>query len=328
MARISPEWLRKQLAKLPSERGLTFNGDQALVRCHNVEHSGGNERHASMTINIEKPNAPPGIWGCWSCGASGNYEALVKAYPNVLELPMSGSSEALKAFENTGVFLHPDTIESSARVELPDLKELPDWPESAVWRRSVDGTTIARYGGKLAFHAGRQCLYLPVHVFEDYVGGVYAVLERKDKKTKAYINTPGPWSAKALFGYDQARWAGLSKKPVWVAEGPRDTLRLASADQRAVGLLGKAVTKAKQELLLNLDAPFYLLATDADEAGRSARMALIEAFRNSNVPYFTVKMDEGSDPADLSISKIQSIADAAYDMWRKKRVELKRRKRA
>lgn len=328
MSRLSPDWLRKQLTKLPADRGLILKGDQALVRCHNPDHSGGNERNPSMTINIDKPNAPPGIWGCWSCGASGNYEALVKAYPGVLELPLSGSSEALKAFENSGVFLHPDTIEASASTALPDLKYLPDWPESAIWRKSIDGTTILRYGGKLAYHAGKQCLYLPVHVFDEHVGGVYAALERKDKKTKAYLNTPGPWSSGALFGYDQARWAGMKRKPVWVAEGPRDTLRLASADQRAVGLLGKAVTRAKKELLFGLDAPFYLLATDADEAGRAARSALREAFQEHRIPYFTVKMDEGSDPADLSIDKIREIAEAAYGAWRKKRLELKHKKRA
>ena len=322
---ISPDWLRQQLAKLPADRGLIYKDGQAIIRCHS--HAGGNEKTPSLTINVDRPNAAPGIFGCWSCGVSGAYRALAEVYEQ-LDQP----SDTNRVTEDTGVFKHPDLIQQELGKEeyvLPNWETLPEWPEAAAWRKlnkdgrrvtnSVSGKTVRAYNGRMIERFGKTCLYLPALVYEEYVGGVYATLDKRaGSDVKSYINTPNAWTGTNLFGYDQAMTHANRRKPVWVVEGPRDCMSLAEHGQRAVALLGAANQKnpRKVNLLIDMEPPYYIIATDGDEAGRAAADHLKAAFKTAGVKSFRALLADGKDPADMDRDQILYVVGEFKKRWK------------
>lgn len=323
---LSPKWVQQQLEKLPADRGLTFKGDHALIRCHS--HANGAERNPSLTITLDKPGVAPGVFGCWACGVSGSFADLVAVYPKFLDAP-SVNSKAKE--EDNGVFIHPEIRQQESGqqdVELVDPDSLHPWPEAASWRKldrkgrvliTIPGKTVLEYNGKMIERFGKHCLYFPVHIYEQYVGGIFAALDKQaGTKDLSYINTPGKWTGTSLFGFDQAMASKYRRQPCWIAEGPRSCAKLMQLGQRNVGLLGAANVKnpKKMALLMDLEPPYFLIATDPDEAGDTAAQFLKRSFTENGVKSIHVKLPADTDPSDLDKEQVRDVLTKANTMFK------------
>lgn len=305
--RMPPQFYEGELKKLPPDRMVTFVKGQAKVRCH--LHGGGMESNPSLEVVIDKPGKTPGIFHCFSCHAKGLWSDLAEAYA---QHGLRKEQEALvprSGPDNGYVYIPPP--DTSART-LPNLDMLMPWPKTLPWR-GIPPETMIRYSAKLVLYRGKPTAYLPALVGGECVGAIYAMLQRKDKKTLAYINTPGPWAEDTVLGFDQANTPRMHNRPLWVCEGPRDLLHLRSAGVRAVALIGAAVTRGKMKLIRELDPPFLLRATDADAAGDAASAALKAMAKKASIPTARLKMAEGTDPVDLSLERIRAINQRLID---------------
>ena len=282
-----------ELAKLPPDRGFYVKGESAWLRC--PFHAGGNESTPSFTVNLNpQKKVPLGFCGCFGCKFSAPWNALAQHF---------GLQKLTEEAVREGSHVLHDPSRSSRDVVLPDLSRMLHWPASVEWR-GIRGDVVRASGGRTCKFREGFALYLPVTLFDEPVGGITALLEKPKDGGLSYFNAYGEWSGNALFGFDAARV--MVGKPVWVCEGPRDTLNLHQLGQRAVGLIGAAVTPRKMALIAELDPPCILLATDADEAGDLAaaklRAGMGKAFR-----VIRVRMRPGSDPADLRQRQVDNV---------------------
>lgn len=289
------DFLLNELAKLPHDRALQIKGHNAVIRC--PFHSGGMERTPSMGILLEpRKGASPGVYSCFACKAKGSWSNFAELY-NLTPLSKGKYKEA----ELSGGLLHLYQEDISP----PDYRMMIGWPSSVPWR-GIPGKTLAMMECKSVFIGGETWMYLPVLQGEKQAGGIYCKVTRKDKKDKAYINTPGQWSHSTLLGFNDAASRAHRDDPLWVVEGPRDCLRLITAGQRAVALIGAAVTPKKISLIRRLDPPRIIVATDADEAGNTSAEALRSAL-GKEFDTVRLNMKEGTDPFDLTDEQIVKI---------------------
>lgn len=293
------EFGRRELSRLPDDRGLKIGPREAVIRC--PYHSGGQERTPSMKVNLD-PTAPaPALWVyCRACKRSESWNELAETLH--LRKVARKSSQRHDAAEVNLVRRRHVTL-SEEESALPDLHKMVDWPVTVPWR-TIPGPTLRRYSCKTVTWGKSPLLYIPVIQYGEHVGGIRALVERdrSDKRQKAYVNTPGDWMNRSLLGFDVA--ASLSGEPLWVVEGPRDTFHVSAAGARVVGLLGSALTPKKVSLIRDLDPPVIVSATDGDEAGDTAHTALLEQLgRDFEVVRYPFR--DGEDPCEVPYSKIE-----------------------
>lgn len=312
------DFIHTECEKMPPDRQHYFkhSGD-CWICC--PYHSGGQENTPSFKINLDpRAPVPPGQFYCFGCKTKGDWNTLAELF-DLRSIRKSQMQEA----SADDAYLKRRFI-SLDDAQVPDLRQMAPWSPDVDWR-NIPGHVVNRYYGRSTAFGKKAILYLPVFVYGEHVGGIQAVLVRdrnerwarngknwRLQKQKAYINTSGDWSHSALFGYDQA--VEMRSEPLWVVEGPRDTMWINANGGRAVGLIGSAVTEAKINLIRDLDPPCLLIATDPDDAGEIAADRLFEAFENEMpVHQFPFKAD--TDAAELkprvierAIEKMRAVA--------------------
>jgi DNA primase len=304
---LSNSFFEQQLSKLPRDKYKTEHKGRAVWICCPFH----NESTPSLKVNVSG-NQYLGRFFCFGCKKSGSWNILCSKVQGLTPI------ENENTIKNEMDF----SFKSRREEEYPDIEELNrmiPWPEHKEWR-GIPGTTLVKYDAKV--EKGRHddvYLRFPVMYGKEYVGYIRA-LGRKPKrfsdgsKEMGYINSPGEWASKALFGYNQARSKTLRKEPLWVVEGPRDTLNVATHGGRVVGLIGSAIGPDKISLIIQLDPPFIISATDPDQAGDTANEKLFEAFKGL-IPIKRVKFEDNTDPADLTFERIQKIRKLAMKIY-------------
>lgn len=288
--------IQELTTKLPPDRAGYVRGNGFWLRCPSPEHSGGQERTPSFTVNLD-PNAkaPLGYCGCFGCKIKMPWNDFAKLF-NLTRINEGAVAEAM-----AGEIFQPPRRDVDY---LPDMDKMVNWPVNVPWR-GIDGSTVRKLDGRIMRYRGGFSLFFPVLMYGEPVGGVTALTERPEGHNQlAYFNTPGEWSQNALFGYDLA---GEKSGVLWIVEGPRDTANCIQHGVRVVGLLGSAVTKGKLNLIAELDPPAVLIATDPDDAGKGAARALHRAL-STVMPTVRLRMKEKTDPADLREKQFRRIA--------------------
>lgn len=287
------EFICEQIYTHSSYSHLNQNG--LWIKC--PYHGGGNERTASLVINIFPPYFI-GNFHCFGCHEKGNWDKLAQT------LGLKGFKIDQKAnvefFSMDGIF--DKQIENKSR--LPNLRQMLDWPQATKWR-NIEPLTMRAFKAKLSRSRKNSdfCPYFPVDC-NGYVGGIFAHIDGEiDNKVwhSKYLNTPGKWSNISLFGYDLIKKEIYTNnhKIVWIVEGPRDVMWCYQQGLKAVGLIGSAVTDGKLKNLINLDADYYVIATDDDDAGRIASIKLKKAFKEVGIPYTRLELGGGEDPCSV-----------------------------
>lgn len=262
-----------ELQKLDGKWGLEFKGNHsAAIFC---PFHGQDTLHLavkpSLNINIAKPGKPPGIFNCWSCQASGNFNDLAER----LALRALKKSQM---YQETVSTLYTDTDIAMLFDNMNGLKLMPNQDinigkfTKKQWR-GINGKLIRKIGCKYCYNLRMDqfFLHIPVRVMGEIVGGINAVIEKTEYTKVAYYNTPGEWSLQSgLFPYDYVV-NNMDTSNLLIVEGPRDALNCIQHGVPALAILGaRLYSKNKLMLIQDIDPDRLLDALDADEAGREA----------------------------------------------------------
>lgn len=282
-----------QINSLSSKLAPDNKGDYIKVKC--PFHGGGNERTPSCSINLTKPRMPVGFYNCLACKEKGGWQKFAAA-TGLKGFKASDQINDIYSFSVAEV----TNREKEIKVKKEKFEDLVYWPKDKGWRK-IEPKIVRMYQGCYPSDSywEKDFLYFPVIVNNDYVGGVYArkVVNKATKEAgyPSYINTGGGWMKKALFGYNLAK---KMKGPLWIGEGPRDTMKTRQVGGRIVGLCGAYISDRKISLIEALDPPVIVIATDPDDAGNRARESLDK--RLSNFPIVHAVFPEGKDPGNFT----------------------------
>lgn len=278
-----------QLALQSSRLSPTNKVGSIWIRC--PYHGGGNENTPSCKVNTTGTGAPVGNYFCFGCKQKGTWNKLA----NTLNLA------GFKAADQVNdVFAFSIQTDENKKVRLPNYEQLKLWPKNRIWRK-IDPKIVRLFNGCKPDNPVFEddFIYFPVINNKKHVGGIYArkIVSQKTKKMglSSYLNTSGEWTKRALFGYDIAK---KRRGPLWVVEGPRDTMKIVMMGGRVVGLCGAYVSDRKIALIEALDPSCIIIATDPDDAGDNARALLKEKL--TNFPIYDAKFPEGKDPGNFT----------------------------
>lgn len=313
------DFVKNQLNKLPHKAGLKVHDSCAWVKCpfhKSLKSPDGLERTPSLRINLIKSKFPIGSFKCFACGKfSSNWNDFAEAWG----LKPSSKTRAIVEEEYTQplitdelkqeLFGSTEDFSVETRVNFDGMLE---WDKNKSWR-GIDGRILKKIEAKMALDEviNDVVLYLPVKVNTVHIGGIKAILEVPPNfKGLKYINISGSWGTKALFPYDFTKKLIERRNihTVLLVEGPRDALNCLQYGIPAMAILGShSWSKAKIDLLLDLDIHQIILAFDPDEAGKIITVKVFKDLKN----YFDVKkfsMKPGEDPGNLSKKRLKFLS--------------------
>lgn len=279
-----------QLNSLAGRLDPKEKGDGIFIRC--PYHAGGNENTGSCCVYTKSTNREVGGFFCFACKESGSWNKLA----STLKLQGFKASDRIN---DVYAFSFVDAAHSE-KTNLPDFTTLKKWKRGKEWR-TISSKVVRRFGGCKPdrYLYEDDFIYFPVVINKHYVGGIYArkVVTKKGKKNGelSYVNTAGKWTKTSLFGYNLAK---KRKGPLWIVEGPRDTMKVYMLGGRVVGLMGAYVSKQKVALIQALDPPCVIVATDPDDAGQQARDKLKKAL--VGIPVLEAEFPSGKDPGSFT----------------------------
>lgn len=295
----------EQLRLLPPDRGMHVKGDAAWIRC--PLHGGGNEKTPSAKVNLSsgRDKAVPLLFYCFGCHQTLNWNTFAELFG--LKKISQGKMKQIMS----------ETFKDMRLAEAlpPDYSQFMCWPEGADWR-GISGKILKRFKARSIKYGREFRMYLPVTTYGENKGGINCRLDKdKSGDGKSYVNSSGEWSHSSLLGFDQAR---KRSGPLWVVEGPRDTLNVFqhtyNHNGRVAGIIGSKITKEKIELIKELDPPSVLIATDPDDAGDEAAARLAYELKGS-IPNKRYKFEEDTDPAMLTRKQIRSATDKMVKLF-------------
>ena len=298
-------WVLQQLRRLDYRYGMKVINDKAWIRCPFHSNNGHLERTPSLVINLDSSlKYKTGTFHCFGCNETGDWNKLAE------KLNLEQVSEEEEQF-NVGRLTQEDKDALFNSVEKKRDIVSVDWDKNDNWR-GISGKLINAIGGQLTcdkWMTDTQ-LYLPVKVNKKEVGGIYCKIERKSKKERGYINTPGGWiKSRGLFPFDYTKQMlkEMDKKVLFLTEGPRDTLNLLQNGLPSLAILGSNNWSSKKlDILSFLDLDRVVLAFDPDTAGQHAFKSVYKDLKRF-VKLSKLEFKQGTDPADLTKKQCNRI---------------------
>ena len=219
-----------------------------------------NDHSPSLNIVLNHPTLPPGVFNCWACSASGNWNKLAEK----LKLRKIAKVELAQ----TDPF-YDLTDKFNAYFDTPTIVKLPPGLEEWVgdWR-GLPERFLKSVGAYRWFDNQNEVyrILLPVYMGKEltgYIGG------RLDNTTRPkYRNSIGKWAKNNWFGFDLPKssiyvrnvWKLYNNSCVVITEGPYDTLRCLYNKIPTIALMGtNNWGSVKQSLLAALNIKTIVL---------------------------------------------------------------------
>jgi DNA primase len=281
--------------------GLVFKvrGNEASALC--PFHS---ESSPSWGINLDT-----GLYYCFSCHASGNFQMLVRHLKSmtpeqsfawvVAQGPRLGPRTERKKIKKSD-----DTRDEMNEAKLALTVRPPRW---ALRARGLDASSAAEFG--VRWNPDNQSWICPVR---DPKTGKLWGWQEKSERGRYFRNFPEDVrKSRTLFGLDC--FEGSAARLV---ESPLDAVRL-----RTVGLSGALSSygsgvSARQLVLLAGVADRVVLCLDDDGAGIARTEHIIKTFRALPVSVFRYRDGDGKDPGDMTGEAIRWADAHAIPSWR------------
>jgi 5S rRNA maturation endonuclease (ribonuclease M5) len=317
---MNPDELRAIISKL----GYDSSKKKAFIKC--PWHAGGGERTASLVVNIEGSDFPPGHWTCFGCAPkrSGNWHTLaVKLGLREGDDDEDDTPWAATISREKLSSLLSDDDDSSAHLHELLLKE-PLLPANTKWR-NINGwllaelqvrSTMLNSSAKLTDYSR---VYLPVWVNGKWLGGVFC--SWSDTATLKYENEKQK-TQKILFPYDYVKKKlkdlPKGKRNLMLVEGPRDALNPLQNDVLALANLGGDTvwSDEKVELIEDLDLDTLIIGLDPDIVGNRLAKRVKRDLEHSvsRIMRFRMKLQTlpggrktKEDPGNLSYERMQYL---------------------
>ena len=311
--------------------GLSKSIEELLVGSHGGVVRGGNvviccpyhhENTPSLNVNIdETADVPVGTWNCFGCPESGAWNKLAaKLGSSLVSDPNERYVNGVQGYSgNTSTVKerNKQALKAQRKREKAQAIYVPGygtpWADDRDWR-TIKGSLIHSLGGQLYLdprHSWKEpCLYLPVHVNDQHVGGVFCRITKK-KGRRSYINSKGKWSKSSLYPYD---WVVQLRRTMWnkgralfLVEGWRDALNLVQRGIPALTVLGTAWSTEKLNLVLAYDPDLVVLMMDADSAGDRAVEKMYTSLTEANIQTLIIRLPNGRDPGELTSPGVKSL---------------------
>lgn len=269
-----------------SNRGIeyTSRGKDLVIRCLNPEHE---DKHPSMRVD-----KTTGIFGCFSCGYSGNLFSTFGEKPNFLQIRRDRLSSLItsKILETKGY-------------EIPD-NAVPfdrDW-------RGISATTFNKFG---AFQ----------HNDKEFIGRVVVPIRSVTNKIVGFCGRHlGMQSPKYLNHPEGASFPLFPivkpiRSSIILVEGLLDMMNLHDKGlTNAVCAFGvNKVTTEKLNILKIQGVNSIDIFFDNDEAGQAASFKLKDMLERHEIMSRNIVWKNVKDPGELTAPKVIKLKEYLYE---------------
>jgi len=283
-------------------------GKSIMVRC--PFHP---DTDPSLSVNVGNPDAPPGVFNCFGCGAHGSWNLLAQT----LHL-RPFTEEELRELRR--IHLNGRRPRETWRYQPP--RHLGELPPGFRYGR-IGYETLKRYGAKVWVDPVLQekRLLFIVTVFGETLGHVSLPYHRLTARVRRARYSPGHWVRRALWPYDHQR---SGARTIVLVEGLRDALRLLQEGIDALAMLGGRTvwTPYKRELVLAKEPKRIVVLTDGDPTGHRFAKQLVKEFRPLlPVRWFRLPLREKTelpfdlDPYNMPGKYLKKLKQVVEEEW-------------
>lgn len=237
------------------------SGQEISARCPvHLARTGKADNSPSWSMNSET-----GLWICYSCGARGTLNSLVR------ELTGKDSMDVSMMLMNNSVEqLHSPKVAPVVEPNIHTYLRYPSVPDKYLRTRGLSAEVANEYGIK--WDDANQSWIIPI------IDSNSRLLGWQEKSANYTRNHPmGVKKGNTLFGIER-----VQHPTVIVVESPLDVVRFASvfSGMSCVATFGAQITSKQMNLLCNT-ASRLIVAMDNDPAGVESAKKIF-----NNMPYF------------------------------------------
>lgn len=258
-----------------------------------------NDRSPSCAVSLGKKVAV-GVFKCWSCGASGNYNALATKLG--LKLFDSNNSPSHYYINNRKIDIYqPQSL---------DNLDLSTW--DLQWK-SYSPQFLSRFQAKKMWEPliAEHFLFLPLTYLYNFYGYIRCRLSEETPGPKYLIQIED----KILYPFDLLI---KHRVPVVVlVEGVADAIRLIKYKIPTMALFGTVLTSFQLELLKSMYVKDIILCMDGDESGYNAvykRNGIGIKLHKAGFGLRVIFPPEGKDPDDMPMPYVRTIQKMIRDL--------------
>ncbi len=277
------------------ELGIKFTpaGDDIVILCPFHD-----DRVPSLSIFIIKGNKKYGIWNCFSCDASGNWEEFEEQYDE-LQLKVSVKSTKKKSGKRKIKRLREEIMD--------EFKPIKGVAETFLRERGI--TNYKDFELKYCpmnykRWAWRGRIIIPIYDLEGKLLTIRCRRIIKPIKEKTKMISFKGIHLNTFFGANKLK----DKERVVVVEGEFDAMYLQQFGIPAIAILGVGRQRftSEQTAFLYKFKNVYL-SYDGDSAGRTAQNRIHRYLLLEYVHVEQIKLPIDKDPNDLSVKEVKKI---------------------
>lgn len=282
---------------------LHFNkGDHVVVQC--PIHAGGHERTPSRKINISNSRYRPLESYCFACHDDQKRLTWNELAAVMHMTPLQGEdSDSEEGGEGLWLALpQPADFYGVEHAEIAQFAWKGSW-------RGIQYKLLKKLGATTVNSRDEPRIYFPIYVDGVEVGNTQCVINAKHEEASKikYLHS-GKWTQWTLYPIDIAFPMAEKCGYLLIVEGLRDALRLIQFGVPAVCIWGtNGWTRAKRDILIELDGVTKVIAMDGDEAGRAATDKIEADLKRNKVKHSVIRFEDGVDPGNLPKADIMEI---------------------
>jgi DNA primase len=274
------------------------SGQEISARCPvHLSRTGKEDRSPSWSMNSET-----GLWLCYSCGARGTLNGLVR------ELTGKDSVDVSMMLMNNSVEqLGMPKVEKVVEPNIHDFLRYPFVPKKYLRTRGLSEEAASEYG--IRWDDKNQSWIIPIIDEEGHLLGW------QEKNTNYTRNHPlGVKKGTTLFGIERVQYPTIV-----LVESPLDVVRFASSfsGMSCVATFGAQISKKQMSLLSDM-ASRLIVALDNDEAGTASAKKIFSDMPHLRGGVYWLKYSHthAKDIGDMTEDEIeQAILGASVVPW-------------
>lgn len=301
---LSEAKLREHVIQQLNDIGGRQRSDEILILCPFHDDS-----NPSLGVHIGH-KLTPGVFHCWSCGASGGWnklaDALRLAPVEYQKIQKVTDKEDPFQVLNTALKRDPVLLSKEPKIQ----KGLEELTNDVKWR-GLGARFLKSLGAQFYWHRKTDVDYLhfPIEMNGVYQGYTLIALSKHAKdKYLIFADT-----TKNFFLYDQLP----ENDYIILVEGHHDTLRLVAEGFPVAGIFGiESWSPTKRQYIVAKNPKKVLLLFDGDEGGRRATQEIFLDLRaGTNVDVFYLPIKEGGklDPGNMPDEFLPQIHEKLYE---------------
>lgn len=275
------------------------SGQEISARCPvHLARTGKADRSPSWSMNSET-----GLWICYSCGARGTLQSLVR------EMTGDDSVDANAMLMNSMVEnLDKPKVEHRVEADIHAYLRFSPVPTPMLNARNLSKESAHHYG--LRWDSANKAWIIPIVSHENKFMGW-----QEKGSTYTFNHPTGVKKGETLFGIMQVR----NHKTILVVESPLDVVRFHSSfdGMAAVATYGAQVTKQQVHILSSI-AERLIIAMDNDDAGKASgqKMSKEMPYLRGGLHWLKYSHTKAKDIGDMTDDEIhEAIMGCSVIPW-------------